>query len=90
MCVFIKHSTTQFQYTHELIYGFAVNDLLFTFTGVQVELTLHGVHDAACEVLVLHGGCFAYLGIIGHSAGGVKRLYQKDRTNLSPSSTLFT
>jgi len=31
----------------------------------------------------LHRGVFAYLGIIGHLAGGVKRLYQKERTNLS-------
>jgi hypothetical protein len=56
-CVFIKHSTTQFQYTHELVHGFTIKNLLVTLLRVQIKLTLHRVHDAACEVVVLHGGC---------------------------------
>ena len=72
-CLFIKHSTTQFQYTHELVHGFTIKNLLVTLLRVQIELTLHGVHDAACEVVVLHGGCFAYLRIIAHSSVLVNR-----------------
>ena len=54
-CLFIKHSTTQFQHAHELVHGFAIKNLLVTLLRVQIELTLYGVHDAACEVVVLHG-----------------------------------
>ena len=55
-CVFIKHSTAQFQYTHELIHGFTIKNLLVTLLRVQVELTFYGVHNASCEVVVLHRG----------------------------------
>ena len=54
-CVLIKHSTAQFQHTHELVHGFTIKNLLVTLLRVQIELTLYGVHDAACEVVVLHG-----------------------------------
>ena len=53
-CVFIKHSTTQFQHTHELVHGFTIKNLLGTLLRVQIELTLYGVYNAACEVVVLH------------------------------------
>ena len=72
-CLFIKHGTAQFQHTHELVHGFTIKNLLVTLLRVQIELTLHRVHDAACEVVVLHGGCFAYLRIIAHSGVSVNR-----------------
>jgi len=55
-CIFIKHCTAQFQHTHELVYGFTVKNLLIALLRVQIELTLHRVYNAACEVVVLHGG----------------------------------
>ena len=41
---------------HELVHGFTIKNLLVTLLRVQIELTLHGVRNTACEVVVLHGG----------------------------------
>jgi len=72
-CVFIKHGTTQFQHTHELVHGFTIKNLLITLLRVQIELTLHGVHDAACEVVLFSslkcGVCKTILIVVIHRWG---------------------
>ena len=54
-CVTITLVSHQLKHCHELIHGFTVHDTLFTFAGIQEELTGHGINDTACQVLVLHG-----------------------------------
>jgi hypothetical protein len=48
--------TDQFKYRHELINGLAVYHTLVTLVGIDKKLAVHGVNNAACQVLVLHGG----------------------------------
>ena len=55
--IIITCVTHQFQHGHELIHGLTIHDTLITITGVQEELTLHGINDTAGQVLVLHGIC---------------------------------
>ena len=54
-CVLVQVITTQLKHCHELIHGIAVYDTFLTFIRVEEELTGHGIHNASCEVLVLHG-----------------------------------
>jgi hypothetical protein len=54
-CVFITLVTHHLKDCHELIHGFTIHDTLFTFTGIQEELTGHRINNTACQVLVLHG-----------------------------------
>ncbi len=49
-------TTNQIKHRHELINGLAVYHTLVTLAGIDKELTVHGVNDTACQVLVLHGG----------------------------------
>ena len=54
-CVLVQVITAQFKHSHELIHGIAIHDTFFTLIRVEKELTGHGIHNASCEVLVLHG-----------------------------------
>ena len=49
-------TTNQIKHGHELINGLTVYHTLVTLAGIDKELTVHGVNDTACQVLVLHGG----------------------------------
>ena len=70
-CIFITLVSYQLKHCHELINGFTIYDTLITMLRIQIKLASNWIHDAACQIIVLHGGSFDYLLIIGHPGHSV-------------------